>query len=330
MQKDDPLVKFLKKTRRPVVLEEITLELESVSNPDFKLLAVKNELEKIKAAVCVPLFAEDRLIGVLALGEKTNHEMYTDDDIDFLNTVSNQLAVALERARLHQEMIAAERQLLQADKLSSLGTVAAGMAHEIKNPLASIKGMTEIVVKAFEKNDREALEDFKKVVPKELDRISNLIQNLLAYSKPTKPNKLPVDLNEIVENILKLFEMECMKGNITVKMELGTVSKKDLDPELMRQVFTNLILNAIQAMPDGGQLCVGTNSDAGQLAVEVSDNGTGIPEDKIKNIFDPFFTTKEKGAGLGLAISYKIVREHGGTITVKSKPGEGTVFTVLL
>ncbi len=330
IDRKNQLVLYLQKIRRPVVLEEILLELESSKSADSSLVAVKQEMERIEAAVCVPLFAEDRLIGFLELGEKTNQEMYTEEDLDFLNTISNQLAVAIERARLHQEMLQAERQLMQVDKLSSLGTVAAGMAHEIKNPLASIKGMSEMITKAFEKGDKETIEDFKKVVPKELDRISNLVQNLLTYSKPAKLNKIPTDLNKIVESTLKLFEVQLMKGSIKVNRNLGGLPVKDFDPELMKQVFTNLILNAMQAMFSGGELSIRSAVESDRIAIEISDTGQGISEERLKNIFDPFFTTKEKGAGLGLAITYKIIQGHGGNITVQSKVGEGTAFKVLL
>jgi len=219
---------------------------------------------------------------------------------------------------------------MQVDKLSSLGTVAAGMAHEIKNPLASIKGMSEMITKAFEKGDKETIEDFKKVVPKELDRISNLVQNLLTYSKPAKLNKIPTDLNKIVESTLKLFEVQLMKGSIKVNRNLGGLPVKDFDPELMKQVFTNLILNAMQAMFSGGELSIRSAVESDRIAIEISDTGQGISEERLKNIFDPFFTTKEKGAGLGLAITYKIIQGHGGNITVQSKVGEGTAFKVLL
>ncbi|NQU16980.1 MAG: GAF domain-containing protein [Candidatus Saganbacteria bacterium] len=323
IDKNNLLIDYLMRVKRPIVLEEVIFELESKDSLDKTLNFVKDELKRIDAAVCVPLFAEDRLIGIFTLAEKENQEMYSDEDIEFLSTISNQFAVAIERAHLHQE-------LLQADKMSSLGTVAAGMAHEIKNPLASIMGMTEMVTKALETGDSETIEDFKKVVPKELNRINDLVQNLLTYAKPPKLNKNSVNINEILSDVLKLFELELMQKNIKLKKDFGNVSKKELDPEQIKQVFTNLILNAEQSMPNGGELKISSELVNNQIMIKISDTGIGIENDKLKNIFDPFFTTKEKGAGLGLAITYRIVKEHDGEIEVDSNPGQGTTFTLSL
>lgn len=330
MQKDSPLANYLKKTRRAVVLEEIISELESQGNMSSDLAVIRQELEKINAAVAVPLLAEDRLIGVLTLGEKTSHEMYTDDDIDFLNTVSNQLAVGLERARLHQEMIEAERRILQADKLASLGTAAAGIVHEIKNPLAIVEGMSEAIVNAFEKGKRETIEDYKKVVPKELKRINNLVRELLAYSKPLDLNMVPININDLLNDILKMYEAECDKKNIVIENDMSDLPPKRLDFDKIKQVFINLILNAIQAMPGGGKLVIRTYSEDGRVAVEIRDTGVGVKKDDLKKVFDPFYSTKEKGTGLGLAVAHKIVKAHHGDIAVDSSPGSGTVFTVSL
>ncbi len=307
------------------------MDLESSGSAESELQKVKEELQKMEAAVAVPLFAENRLIGFFNLGEKENGDIYDDEDIDFLNTISNQLAIAIERARLYQETLAAQKQLLQADKLASLGTVAAGMAHEIKNPLAAIKGMADGMERAFLSQDKETLADFKQVVSEEVDRIDKLVRNLLSYSKPPKPQKSPVNLNAVLENIIKLLEPELSKKNIKIRKELATLPPKELDPEQMRQVFTNLILNAMQSISSSnGEITVKSYPKGEGIAVEVSDNGAGIAEDKLKNIFDPFFTTKEKGSGLGLAITHKIIEEHRGTITVQSKEKQGTVFTVSL
>ncbi|NQU16988.1 MAG: GAF domain-containing protein [Candidatus Saganbacteria bacterium] len=319
----NPLATYLQKTKCPIVLEEIILELESTNKTNPELESAKNELQKIKAVVAVPLFAEDRLIGVLTLGDKKNKEMYTDDDIDFLKTVSNQLAVGLERARLHQEMVAKE-------KLASLGTAAAGMVHEIKNPLAVIEGMSESIVSAFENGKRQTIEDYKKIVPQELKRINNLVQDLLTYSKPSELNKVSLNMNNILQDALNTYALECEKKQILTEKNLGTIPNKHMDFEKMKQAFTNLILNAIQAMPNGGKLYIETYSKYDKIFIKIKDSGTGITKKDLKNMFDPFYSTKEKGTGLGLAITYKIIKEHQGEITAESDPRSGTVFTISL
>ncbi|MFC1495898.1 ATP-binding protein [Candidatus Margulisiibacteriota bacterium] len=320
IKKDSALVECLKKTKRAFLLEELSL------GPDTRAW---DELKKAGGEVCVPLNTEEKMIGLFTLGPKEDEEMYDEEDLIFLNTLSNQLAIAIQKAQLHEEMMEAQARLLHADKLASLGTVAAGMAHEIKNPLASIKGMTQILESAIKDNDKESLEDFKKVVPKELDRINKLVQNLLTYSKPPTPQKAPLNINEVLEHVLKLFESEMMKKGIKLEKKLGEVPNRDLDQQQIKQVMTNFILNAIQAMPKGGKLEVKTSKAAEKVKIDILDNGLGIPEDKIKNIFDPFFSTKTSGTGLGLAITYKIIKEHAGDVQVKSKVGEGTRFTLL-
>ncbi|MFC1571307.1 ATP-binding protein [Candidatus Margulisiibacteriota bacterium] len=332
---DSPLILYLKKLKKAIVLEEIAREIETSGNPNnpkiIELTAVKDELEKLGAALCIPLFFEDKLIGLFNLGNKLSQDMYTDEDIDLLTTLSNQLAIAIENATLHEEMLQAQKQLLLADKLAALGRVAAGMAHEIKNPLASIKGMSQMVEKAVRENDQETLQDFKEVVPKELDRINKLVENLLKFGRPPKLQISSVNVNDVLENSLKLFDNQFTKNRIKPNKNLVGVPKIQADPEQLSQVFTNLFLNAIQSMPDGGQLNVTTAAvgDA-KVAVEIADTGSGIEADKLSHIFDPFYSTKKTGSGLGLAITFRIIKEHRGTIEAESQVGQGAKFKIVL
>lgn len=326
-----PLMLYLRVNRQPIVLEEVAREIETSGNPNSQhiknLSAVKEGLEKVAAALCIPLFFEGQLIGLFNLGNKLSQDMYTDEDIDLLTTLSNQLSIAIENAVLHEEMLQAQKQLLMADKLASLGRIAAGIAHEIKNPLTAVKGMTQ----ALEMNpdDKECLSDFKEVVPKEIDRLNNLVNNLVRFGKSPKLQFKQVDVNTIIENALRLFSSRCRNRNIEIKKELGPVPEIKADPEQLTQVFTNLILNAIQAIgSDGGQISFKTQEVNNHVLIEVADSGQGIPQDKLKNIFDPFFSTKEEGSGFGLAITYKIIQDHKGEITVESKLGHGTKFRI--
>lgn len=335
VETNSPLIAYLKKIKKAIVLEEISREIETSGNPDSEkireLISIKEELEKLGAALCIPLFFEDKLIGLFNLGNKLSQDMYTDEDIDLLTTLSNQLAIAIENATLHEEMLKAQKQLLLADKLSSLGRIAAGIAHEVKNPLTSIKGMSQTIEKAIIEKDEETIKDFNEVVPKELDRINTLVENLLKFGRPPKLLISSVDINPLLESTLKLFENPLKKNKIKLNKNLNDLPKIQADPDQLMQVFTNLILNAIQAMPGGGKLGVTTESFGGsKIIIEISDTGPGIERDKLSHIFDPFYSTKEGGSGLGLAITYRIIKEHNGTIDVESKVGEGTKFRIIL
>lgn len=328
----NPLIQYLNKIKKAVVAEEVEREIETSGSPKSEkikeLVAVRAELEKLGAALCIPLFFESRLIGLFNLGNKLSQEMYTDEDIDLLTTLANQLAIAIENAALHEEMLQAQKQLLLADKLSALGRTAAGLAHEIKNPLAAIKGMTQ----AMEQNmgDPEFQKDFREVVPREIDRLNNLVEGLVRLGRTPKLQFSQVDLNALLENTLKLYEGRCRSHHIRIARELGRLPEIKADPEQLNQVFTNLVLNAIQAMPGGGTLTISSQRRDDLVMIEIADTGRGIAEEKLKDIFEPFFSTKEEGMGLGLAITYKIIKDHHGEIEVESNVGKGTRFSLAL
>jgi len=320
------MVKLLLKER--VALDQEELAHRAITKNAPELALAQEEMRRLGAALSIPLFFEEKLIGLFNLGNKLSQDMFTDEDLDLLTTLSNQLAIAIENARLHEANLAAQKQLLQADKLSALGRIAAGMAHEIKNPLAALKGMTQAIDKNA--NDPEFLEDFKRVVPKEIDRLDGLVDGMIQLGRPPRLIFAPVQLNELIEHDLKLFEHRCRNHQITIGKELGRLPEINADPQQLTQVITNLILNAIQAMPTGGKLTINTRATAGAVILEIADTGRGIPADKVKDIFEPFFTTREEGLGLGLAITYQIIKGHNGEITVESRVGEGTRFRITL
>lgn len=218
--------------------------------------------------------------------------------------------------------------LVRADKLAAMGTLAAGMAHEIKNPLAAIKGMTQILPENL--NDQEFIKDYTEMVPRQLDRINKIVENLLKAGKSNKPEKKEANINEIMEEVLDFHAGICKKQNIDVVKKLNKPPKLFVDLEQIHQVFTNIILNAIQAMPKGGRLEVKTLPIRGGAMVQISDNGIGISQDKINQIFDPFFSLKDTGTGLGLFTAYRIIQGHKGSIEVESALGKGATFKICL
>jgi signal transduction histidine kinase len=220
-----------------------------------------------------------------------------------------------------------EEQLRRADRLSALGELSAGMAHEIRNPLGSIKGAVEILKDDYSPD--EAKYEFIGILLKETDRLNRIVQEFLGFARPKLPEFQQADVNEAIESVLTLTAQEARKAGVTVEKRLdSSIGKRSLDAGMLKQAFLNLILNAVQAMPEGGTLAVESALIGRTIVVKISDTGIGIPEENRKKLFSPFFTTKKNGTGLGLAITYRIIENHRGSIDVASEPGKGTTFTV--
>ncbi|MDD4179425.1 MAG: ATP-binding protein [Candidatus Margulisbacteria bacterium] len=235
-------------------------------------------------------------------------------------------------ADLSAENLKLYRELLQADKLAALGTIAAGMAHEIKNPLASIKGLTQVLPENLD--DKEFISKYTEIVPRQLDRINRIVEDLLDFGQPKQLSMAEVSASKLLEDVLRLVDNQCRKAEIEVVKEFAPVPAILADGEKLSQAFINIVLNAIQAMAGGGTLKLKIKNAKVKndefIIIEVSDTGAGIQPERLPKIFDPFYTTKEKGTGMGLAVTYRIIKEHGGTIEVESAAGKGTIFKLCL
>jgi two-component system NtrC family sensor kinase len=217
--------------------------------------------------------------------------------------------------------------------LSALGTLAAGIAHEVRNPLVSIQTFFQLAPQRL--HDQEFFTTFLSMTANEVKRISDLITELLSFARSSTPALGTVNLNELVDRVATLLEPEARKHKLTLTRALSAnVPLVNADADQIKQVLINLILNAIQATKPGGRISATTRSVDHQngafCQLEIRDTGIGISPDQLEHIFDPFFTTKDKGTGLGLAIAHQIVTEHGGTITIDSREGRGTSFCVNL
>ena len=238
------------------------------------------------------------------------------------------------------ERIKLENQLRQADKLSALGQMAAGVAHEINTPLTIISGYTELLLRELKALGVQGATEKLKMVSEEVDRIAEIVRNLLRFARPSKISSDHCSVNECVRRTLALVERQMAYRGIALEMHLCDSEPVVIaDAGELEQVFLNIVLNAIQAMPSGGYLRVASStadsrsgSGGPQVSIEFQDTGCGIPGENLTRIFDPFFTTKEvgKGTGLGLSVSYGIVQKYGGSISVASKLGKGTTFIVRL
>jgi signal transduction histidine kinase len=238
-----------------------------------------------------------------------------------------QAAAALQAA--NAELRASHEQLVRADRLSSLGEIAAGLAHEVRNPLASVKGALEIIGARARENSPEA--EFGLLASHEIERVQKLISEFLAYAKPHEPQRRDADIFEVLDPVLTLLAGEAERHAVTLEVRRAPVPAVSVDPEQIAQVFFNVVLNAVQVTPSRGRVAITATPDFGSrmLAVDVQDEGPGIRPDHMAKIFDPFFSTKKSGTGLGLSISQRIVQGHDGTIDIV-QPGRGTVVRVRL
>jgi two-component system NtrC family sensor kinase len=237
-----------------------------------------------------------------------------------------------------------EAELLRSEKLASVGQLAAGVAHEVNNPLAGILVYIKLLLKKYEQNklQTEQTEEQLKKIARETDRCSRIIKNLLDFSRQTEVNLRPVDINKVIEATFSIVGHQINLKNIRLEKKLmryPPLIQGDFDQ--IQQALMNIVLNAAQAMPDGGDLAVTTSvanrvkiddSIKDAIRIDISDTGVGIPKENLKKLFTPFFTTKEtgKGVGLGLSVVHGIIERHHGKIEIESNPGAGTTFSIYL
>lgn len=222
-----------------------------------------------------------------------------------------------------------EARIRQAQRLADLGIIAAGLAHEIRNPLSAIKTFAGLLPQKIEKPG--FLEKFQRTVPREINRLNKLVEELLELARPPKYNFAIIDIGELLEQTLELMEDSLEASHIRcIRDVTPNLPEIRADADQMAKVFHNLIRNAAQVMPDGGDLTVRTVQSEGRIHIAIQDTGPGMSQEMVSTIFTPFFTTKHKGTGLGLAITQKVITEHGGEIRAASTLGSGSCFTVML
>jgi PAS domain S-box-containing protein len=225
-----------------------------------------------------------------------------------------------------------EEKLRQADRLAALGTLSAGLAHEIKNPLSAIKTFVQLLPKKAE--NTSFMEKFNVTVPREIDRINNLVEDLLELTRTKKRPMVNVNVNQLIRQVVDLHGEEIGRKSIVIKEDLNKNIPKVLgDPDRLYRVISNIAINSIQAMPGGGVLFIHTDhedSTPPMVKITLGDTGIGMDEETARNLFNPFFTTKDKGAGLGMALAHKIIEDHQGAIEVQSEKGIGTTFVLRL
>ena len=298
----------------------------------------QNMLSEMDVSFIYPLKVMNRLTGLVFLGQKTNGKEYQNEETELLKILLDQSAIAFENASLYQNQKDRLKKMYRADRLAMMGQLAAGAAHEIRNPLTSIRSTIQYVQKDIKDPVKAKM---TTELLSEVDRINDIIQGLLSFSNPDKLNQEQVDLQQLINQSILLITNTAKKKNCEVVLEYNTDKKELLaDPSQLKQVFLNILMNAIQAITDEGKITItidwneriekGFDRPVLEFIIAIIDTGTGISPENQEKIFDPFFTTKEDGTGLGLSISFGIIVQHGGDVTIESEPGQGTKVVVKL
>ncbi len=236
---------------------------------------------------------------------------------------------ALKLAEANAQLQKSFERLRRADRLSALGELSAGLAHEIRNPLGSIEGAVQILGRPQLPEDSRR--EFTDLASREVVRLNGLVTNFLEFARPQPPRIFVSEIGSLLESVAKLASKTATMARVSVRVESAeALPPVSVDPEQIKQVLLNLVINAVQATPDGGKISLRANRDGDWVRVEVEDEGVGIPPEDMERVFDPFFTTRTNGTGLGLSIAYQIVSQHGGHIATRPNPQRGTTFSVTL
>jgi two-component system sensor histidine kinase HydH len=315
-------------SRAPFILEDA--EKEPRLHPDAR------QLLGVTSGLVLPLVIRDRAIGVACIIESQGPRRFTPQEVERASAITNQLALALEQARLiedlkesYAELARTQEQLVQRERLAALGELAAIVAHEVRNPLGVIFNSVSYIRRLIGAGN-PAL-PMVEIVAEEADRLNHIVDDLLYFARPASPSLSPVPLLRLLEDAVRAALTDAT--GVTVEWFVEDELPVPVDERMIRQAFINLALNAVQAMPQGGTLRLGLRRAPGprpEVQVEFTDTGSGIPTDMRARIFEPFFTTKAKGTGLGLAIVKRIIESHAGRVVIESEPGRGTTFRLFL
>lgn len=340
LEREDSVVARAVFEKQPFVIPDATHDPRV--NPRLR------ERLKFHTLVVVPLLAKEKVWGAIAADFVKPGKKITRPTLDAVVTFAQQAGLAIHNAFIYQELKVfssqmeekiqkittdlrrAEAQLIRTERLAALGQLAAGIAHEIRNPLTSINILIHSFTEGFPPEDARS-EDLR-VIEEEIHRLNEIVDQFLRFARPSPPLLEKADVSPVFEETLQLLRPQIERQRISVVNDLHLLPSAPIDKEQMKQVILNLLLNALQAMPSGGQLTLRgeVSDDSRWLKLFVRDSGIGIPPEDINKLFDPFFSTREGGIGLGLSIAHRIIDQHHGKIEVESDTGKGTLFTIWL
>jgi signal transduction histidine kinase len=323
IRKNSELVKFFRKSDDILIKDELPGLEKTLGNELIE--HINSDLKPFEGEAVVPVYIDKKLILLIILGEKLSGDMFTNEDLNFLGIISNQIAIAIKNTQLYKDKV-------DSEKLASIGMMSATFAHEVRNPLTSLKTFAQLMPEKHD--DEEFREVFSKIVANDIEKIDGLINDLLDFSSARKSARVNnFNLTKLIDEMI-----EYVNGKIDFEQKHIAFEKKYDDSEIpmtgdenrLKRVFSNIMNNGCQAMDGNGVLTLDIKPNGQMVEVSIADTGKGIPPENISTIFDPFVTTKEMGVGLGLAICKRIVADHKGKISVQSKLEKGTTFKISL
>lgn len=299
--------------------------------------AERDLLDRLRLHLIVPMVSLNRLTGILLLGSDRPRWDLGRSDVELLNLLASQASLAFENAGLYRAQRERLDRLYRAERLAAVGQLAAGVAHEIRNPLTAIRSTMQYLLRGLD--PAEPKHQLVAELLSEVDRINSTVGGLLSLSRSGELRKAEIDLLEPLGQAVHLLQARAAEQGVGIESEFGGNGLRVLgDAGQLKQVFLNLLINSLQAMPDGGRIAVGVTRWSPPLGqegapwaqVRIEDTGPGIPPEQLRRVFDPFYTTKKDGTGLGLAICHGIIEQHEGEIQLESEVGKGTMASVRL
>ncbi len=313
----------LAKINRPSKIIEL---LETTANKKEKKI-----LSFFENGLIIPLMYQSELSGLFIISDKISSREFTEDDLEFLSILGNQISVAIENTWLYEaekkatkQLRETQQQLVHSERLAALGEMSAKVAHEINNPLGIIKNYLLLTNKLVVDNKKSI--EYLDIVDNEIDRIAKIVSELLDFHRPRGFEFQRVDIAKLATSVISLMSRQFEKNKVIIEKRFDpNIPEIEISPEGIKQVFLNLIINSYDAMPDGGQVRIAITTVGDEISICFSDTGPGIPPELVPRIFEPFFTTKEpsKGTGLGLSVCYGIIKKHNGSITFHNEESGG-------
>jgi len=296
---------------------------------EVKEVSIINEMRLLDAIFLFPIFVNRRLTGLLCLGRARRGVSITSDNLDQLMIIANEIGSAVEKSKIIEEKLLLERKMYENEKLSSLGRLSTSVAHEVKNPLSSIKAIVQVMREDLKNN--ESLQEDLTIIVDEIDRLTKVVNQLLQFAKPTSELKTSVRIGDVINSTLVVLNHEAKQNKIATFCQIpNDLPAIITDEGALKEVFFNLIHNAIQAMPSGGEININAHYQPSNhmIQVTIADTGIGIPQASVQKIFEPFYTTKQTGTGLGLSIVKKKLEEMDAAIRVENNGEKGVSFII--
>jgi len=330
----DVLIKTIRE-KRPFKIENAASN--NMVSPEFQQAF---DMEEFATA---PLIAKNRVVGIVVADNKFSNFPLQPDRIKLLSLFASQAGLAIENAetyrkledkvaqldRAYQQLQEAHEKLLRSERLATVGKMAAHIAHEIRNPLTAIGGFARAILR--EPQDIENVKLGGKIISREVNRLEKILANVLDFTKISQPFKQQHDINAIIEEVIQLNKPVIHERNISCNIQLySSLPPAWVDEEQIKQALVNILVNSIHSIHHQGKISVSTDLVDEQVLIEISDNGAGMTKETLENMFNPFFTTKSGGTGLGMAVTQRIIEEHGGEIQVESEKGKGTTFRIFI